>query len=49
MKFPAINLWSIPKQYRDYREYRRQCILSNKIKEPDILTNKKIIELVRYR
>lgn len=47
--FSAINLYSIPKQYRDYQEYRRQCVLSNKTKEHDALTNKKIIELVRDR
>lgn len=47
--FPAINLWSLPKQYRDYQEYRRTCVLSNKNKEHDVTTNKRIIELVRGR
>jgi len=47
--FQAINLWSIPKQYRDYQEYRRREVLSNKQKEPNVSTNKKIIELVKDR
>lgn len=47
--FPPINLWSLPKQYRDYQEYRRTAVLSNKHKEPDVSTNKRIIELVRNR
>lgn len=48
-KFNAINLYSIPKQYRDYQEYRRRAALSNKNKEPDVSTNKRIIELVKDR
>lgn len=47
--FSAINLWSLPKQYRDYQEYRRTCVLSSKQKQHDVSTNKKIIELVKDR
>lgn len=48
--FSAINLWSIPKQYIDYYDYkRRTCYLSNKHKEHDVSTNKRIIELVKDR
>jgi hypothetical protein len=48
-KFPPIHLFCYPKQYQDYIEYRRQFVLSNKQKEPDLSTNKKIIELVKDR
>jgi hypothetical protein len=47
--FPPVNLLCYAKQYRDYQEYRRQCVLSNKHKEPDVLTNHKIIELLKDR
>ena len=49
LKFPPVNLLCYAKQYRDYQEYRRQCVLSNKQKEPDLSTNKKIIEFVKDR
>lgn len=47
--FPPVNLFNYAKQYRDYQEYRRRAILSNKNKEPDVSANKRIIELVKDR
>ena len=48
--FSAINLWSIPKQYIDYYDYKRRTdILRDKHKEPNVTINGKITELTKFR